>query len=228
MNIQQPQWEHSYRNRDNFLFYPHEEIIRFVSKYIRKQVGLNEYHPQPEAAVDPVKFLDVGCGIGRHLVYAHRMQLEPYGIDLSLFAVDTARRWAEAEGISEVTERIRQGDVRHLPWPDDFFQVAVSHGVFDSMHFEVAVAAIQEVSRVLGKGCLFYLDLVAHPEGSAGEETVQTAHEQGTVQSYFTPEKIALLLGDCFEVVETVLIKRESLPSHVRSHRYHLVLRNLK
>ena len=33
------EWEKSYKNFDNFLFYPHEEVIRFVSKYIRKKVG---------------------------------------------------------------------------------------------------------------------------------------------------------------------------------------------
>ena len=36
-------WDKSYKNRDNYIFYPHEEIIRFISKYIRKRVGLNEF-----------------------------------------------------------------------------------------------------------------------------------------------------------------------------------------
>ena len=36
-------WEESYRRKENFVFYPHEEIIRFVSKYIRKRVGLDEW-----------------------------------------------------------------------------------------------------------------------------------------------------------------------------------------
>jgi len=39
----QEAWEESYRRGDNFVFYPHEEVIRFVSKYIRKRVGLNEF-----------------------------------------------------------------------------------------------------------------------------------------------------------------------------------------
>ncbi len=28
-------WEESYLKKDNFVFYPHEEVIRFFSKYIR-------------------------------------------------------------------------------------------------------------------------------------------------------------------------------------------------
>ncbi len=36
-------WEESYRRKENFVFYPHEELIRFVSKYIRKRIGLDEW-----------------------------------------------------------------------------------------------------------------------------------------------------------------------------------------
>lgn len=44
MDNNRAEWNSSYENRDNFVFYPHEEIIRFVSKYIRKRVGLDEFH----------------------------------------------------------------------------------------------------------------------------------------------------------------------------------------
>lgn len=37
------EWEDSYSKRDNYLFHPHEEVIRFVSKYIRKRVGLSQF-----------------------------------------------------------------------------------------------------------------------------------------------------------------------------------------
>jgi len=40
MENQKKKWEESYLNRDNFVFYPHEEVIRFVSKSIRKRIGL--------------------------------------------------------------------------------------------------------------------------------------------------------------------------------------------
>lgn len=36
-------WEESYRRKENFVFYPHEELIRFVSKYIRKRTGLAQW-----------------------------------------------------------------------------------------------------------------------------------------------------------------------------------------
>ncbi len=35
MDNQKYEWDKSYQNLDNFVFYPHEEVIRFVSKFIR-------------------------------------------------------------------------------------------------------------------------------------------------------------------------------------------------
>lgn len=43
MDLKKDNWNNSYKNRDNFIFYPHEEIIRFVSKYIRKRIGIDEF-----------------------------------------------------------------------------------------------------------------------------------------------------------------------------------------
>jgi len=33
MHNQREQWEDSYRKKDNFVFFPHEEIIRFSQVY---------------------------------------------------------------------------------------------------------------------------------------------------------------------------------------------------
>lgn len=232
MNNQQQQWEESYQNRDNFLFYPHEEVIRFVAKYVRKQTGLREFASHP-GILDPARLLDLGCGIGRHVVYGHRMGLEAYGVDLSHVAIETARTWAQEEGIDRVEERLVQGDVRRLPWQDDFFSYGVSHGVLDSMHFETAKEAMQELSRVMRPGGLFYLDLVsgddsAHAREYAGEEVVESAHEKGTIQSYYNFTKLSALLEGCFEPTEINLVRKDNVLTGTRISRYHVIGRNLK
>ena len=56
-------WEQSFINKDNYIFYPDEDVIRFVSKYIRKRVGLNDYDNKLHN-IDEIKLLDLGCGIG--------------------------------------------------------------------------------------------------------------------------------------------------------------------
>lgn len=68
------EWNSSYLNRDNFLFYPHEEVIRFFSKYIIKRIGLNEFYKVSNIHRKP-KILDIGCGIGRHIFLVKRCRL---------------------------------------------------------------------------------------------------------------------------------------------------------
>jgi SAM-dependent methyltransferase len=187
VSTNQSEWDKSYENRDNFVFYPHEEVIRFVSKFIRKRVGLHEF-----MSVDPYaeerRVLDLGCGIGRHVMYCHAMGLNAYGIDLSDVATGVAREWGKQEQLPEPEKRIQQGDIRALPWNDGFFEYAVSHGVLDSMPFEIARADCVELARVIPVGGLFYCDLISGDDSSharefSGEQVVKTMHEQGTVSN---------------------------------------------
>ncbi|HEY8101587.1 MAG TPA: class I SAM-dependent methyltransferase [Burkholderiaceae bacterium] len=225
------EWDQSYDNRDNYVFYPHEEVIRFVSKFIRKRIGLNEFRDvSPE--IKDKRVLDLGCGIGRHVIYCQDMGLEAYGIDLSDVAVDLARKWGQQNGLHEPEQRIRQGDVRHLPWDKGFFRYAVSHGVLDSMPFEIARAACVELARVMPVGGLFYCDLISgddskHAREFSGEEIVNTAHEHGTIQLYFNLAKIQSMIEGVFEIDECNLVRRENILRGGYTSRYHLVLKRI-
>jgi SAM-dependent methyltransferase len=233
MTMKQNEWDKSYDNRDNFLFYPHEEVIRFVSKFIRKKVGLAEFHDvASDISEGGGRVLDLGCGIGRHVIYCHDMGLEAYGVDLSDVAVEVARKWGIKNGLLEAEQRIRQGDIRQLPWDDEFFLYAISHGVLDSMPFEIARAACVELARVMPIGGLFYCDLISgddsqHTREFSGEEIVNTAHEQGTVQLYFNLAKIQSMIQGVFEIDECNLVRREDILRGGYSSRYHLSLRRI-
>jgi SAM-dependent methyltransferase len=225
-------WEASYANRDNFLFHPHEEVIRFVARFVRKRVGLDAF---VDVASDPGarRVLDLGCGIGRHVIYCAQMGLQAYGVDLSESAVQTAREWAKDVLGSEAGGRIVQGDVRQLPWASEYFDFGVSHGVLDSMPFALARAACGELARVMKAGGLFYCDLVSgddsrHAREFTGEERVTTAHERGTIQLYFNYVRVCELFAGLFEIVECVLIRREDVLKGSRTARYHLVLRRTR
>lgn len=225
------EWDKSYESRDNFVFYPHEEVIRFVSKFIRKRVALNEFRDSAQGS-SLGRVLDLGCGIGRHVIYCHEMGLEAYGVDLSDTAIGVAREWAKEKHLPEPEKRVLQGDVRHLPWENGFFRYAVSHGVLDSMPFEIARAACVELARVMPVGGLFYCDLISgddsrHAREFNGEEIVTTAHEQGTVQLYFNLGKIMSMIQKVFEIDECILIRRENVLRGGYTSRYHLVLRRI-
>lgn len=229
MNDMKAEWEQSYENRDNFLFFPQEEVVRFFAKYIRKRTSLNLSHDAAPGS-GYGRILDLGCGIGRHVIFSHKMGLDAYGIDLSETAIQVARKWAAEKGVMAAEERILQGDVRKLPWADGFFRYAVSHGVLDSMPFEIARAACIELSRVMSAGGLFYCDVVSgddalHAREYSGEEIVTTAHELGTVQLYFNLEAIHSMIDGAFDISECILIRRENVLRRDYTSRYHLVLR---
>lgn len=229
MSTQKQQWDESYTNRDTFIYYPHEEIVRFISKYVRKRTGVTSFKDARDFG-GAAKVLDLGCGQGRHVIYAHEMGLDPYGVDLSDKAIGDAREWAKRAGVAQPEERLKQGDIRHLPWADGFFDVVVSHGVLDSMHFAIACEAMQEAHRVLKPGAFFYCDLVsgddsAHSREFAEEEVVEAGRERGTIQSYFNYAKILTLIGDRFEIAENFLIRKENLVKGGYISRYHLTLK---
>ncbi len=224
------EWEGSYRNGGNFVFYPHEEVKRFFSKYIRKRIGLDEF--QDIKTVSGKRVLDLGCGIGRHVIYCHEMGLDGYGIDLSDSAIRVAVEWASRVGMKEPESKIIQGDIRKLPWPDGFFDYAVSHGVLDSMSSQIASVAWSELARTMRVGGLFYCDLIsgddsAHSREYADEEMVTTKHEQGTIQSYFNFSKISSMTDGLFEIVECFLIRKEEVLRGGHISRYHLVLKKV-
>lgn len=227
----QQEWDRSYEKRDNFVFYPHEEVIRFVSKFIRKRIGLNEFRDVAPASAQG-RVLDLGCGIGRHVIYCHDMGLEAYGVDLSNAAINVATEWAAQKGMSEADRKILQGDIRQLPWEDGFFSFAISHGVLDSMPFDIARAACMELARVMTKDGLFYCDLISgddskHSREYCGEEVVATNHEHGTVQLYFNLSKIRSMIDGVFEIVECILIRREEVLRGGYASRYHLILKKV-
>lgn len=217
------EWNESYRNRDNFVFYPHEEIIRFFARYISKRIGIHHYQARHQLAEMP-KVLDLGCGIGRHLVFAAKTGVDIYGIDLSAQAIETAQAWLSQEGLTLSEARLQQGSITTMPWRDAYFDFAFSHGVLDSMYFDIARAGIVELARVMKPNALFYCDLIA---GDDGDVLVETQHEQGTVQSYYTQERIEQLIADYFSLKEVVLIHRENVMSGQIGSRWHLVLERL-
>ncbi len=217
------EWNSSYERRENFVFWPADEVVRFVSRYLRKRVDLDtviDILPGSKNA----KVLDLGCGIGRNLAFGKAMGLEMYGIELSSVAVEKARTWLPSLASDE---RIVLGDVRKLPWQDAFFDHALSDSVLDSMPFEFSSSGIQETARVLKPGGLFYCNLIAEKTSSGlfvGEK-VQKGHESGTIQSYFDRNQIESLFNHSFEFLRFELHCIEDASRQPSRCRWHLVLK---
>lgn len=224
MDIKLDEWNKSYEHRDNVLFYPHEEIIRFVSKYLRKRTGIDEFlNIRPNFK----KVLDLGCGAGRHVFYLDEIGFEAYGIDLSNIAINYADAMCNFLRKPHLASHFTIGDITDMKYDSNTFDFMVSHGVLDSMRFSIALSAMQEAARVLKKGGLFYLDLIMNSDFSDIEVTVDTKHEYGTIQSYFNDEKINRLLGESFNVLDFTIIEGHRRDMSLTDRRAHLVVERL-
>jgi SAM-dependent methyltransferase len=104
--------------------------------------------------VEPKKgrALDLACGTGRHTVALREAGFDVYGLDLSPVLLGTARERPRLQG------RIVQGDMRNLPFQEEFhlvFNLFTSFGYFSDTENEKAVC---EMARILRPGGQLVMD----------------------------------------------------------------------
>jgi ubiquinone/menaquinone biosynthesis C-methylase UbiE len=224
------EWNMSYANRDNFVFYPQEDVIRFISKYISKRIGLDDFIDKNNYLQRP-KVLDFGCGIGRHVKLLDEFKLDAYGFDLSKEAIAVAKSNFAKLKLHNLADKIIVSDITKLPYKNDYFDFMLSHGVLDSMPFEIAKKGINELYRVLKPNGLIYLDLISTDDSSFDnsklfERTISQEHEKGTIQTYFNIERIKELIEPKYEIVEIYKItKEDQISLNLVISRFHIIIK---
>lgn len=226
MNLKVNEWNESYNRQENFIFYPKEEVVKFLNRFIKKRIGLNAFKNLLMA--EPGKQLvglDLGCGIGRNTVLFEEFGIEGHGLDISSEAISVAKELSKAMGY-EIAERFKVIQEVAIPFPDKFFDFAVSDSVLDSMEFKFAKTYLKELDRTVKR--YVYLNLVS-TEGSEAqtkESLVSGKHEFGTIQSYFDLPKIEdLISGTDFKIVQLFKTTQEDEVNKQKLFaRFHIVL----
>jgi len=104
----------------------------------------------------PGRVLDIGCGSGVYLEELLHMGFEACGMDISeeMLAVSRTRL---AGAVAEQRLHLAQGDVEHIPFESNAFDLVICIGVFGYLLSDEA--AITEILRVLKPGGFLLLNL---------------------------------------------------------------------
>ncbi len=135
--IESKAWDWS-KNQDNQWLIPSMESCYLSESW--KSKGFN-------------KFLDLGCGLGRHSIYFAQKGFEVNSVDLSDYGINHVKEWAEKENLNIKADLC---DMINLPFDDDTFDCIMAYNVIYHTDTEGFIKSLKEIKRVLkSKGELF-------------------------------------------------------------------------
>jgi ubiquinone/menaquinone biosynthesis C-methylase UbiE len=217
-------WEESYGRLENYIFYPQAEVVKFLNRFIRKKTGINQFRDIYNPRL-PLTALDFGCGIGRNVLLFEEFGIKGYGIDISSNAINTAKELAEYfyPENRDLQGRFQSINDTKLPFDDQFFDFAVCDSVLDSMNFNIAQEIVRELDRTVKK-YLFVTLIAGTGDNAATEVIVDSIHENGTIQSFFTEAKIEKLIQNTGWTIKWMsLIQEKQITTGVENARYFAV-----
>ncbi len=220
-------WDRAYKRGGNMLFYPHEEIVRFLNRYVRKRVDYNEFRDilaLSEKEWRGFRSLDFGCGCGRHVNLLDDFSLNPTGIDISDIAIETGKKWFASIGKERLCDRLVVGDVCNLPFEDQMFDIIVSHSVLDCMPRELGIQGMKEAKRVLKTGGMMCMDFRIDIHGIDHDWVRKGVFDEGTTWTGFTEDSLREYLGEDVDIVEWKTITLEE-DAEVIGKRAHLIMK---
>ncbi len=96
-DFKKSKWDQSYTRGENFIFFPKEEVVKFLNNYIRKKSGVNSYTDILKLSAR-FKALDLGCGVGRQTFLLQEFGFDSFGVDISQVALEKAKETSKALG----------------------------------------------------------------------------------------------------------------------------------
>ena len=159
------------------------------------------------------KVLDLGCGVGRHLVYLSGQGFETHGLDISAAGVERCQKELAQH---HVQATVQVADMFAIPYPNLWFDWVLSvqviyHTTADALH-----QVIQHVHDKLKPGGFFYVtfppvDNISPDSGQEVEPRTYLKEEDGEplLHHYVIAEEIEGLMRG-FTLLEKRLEPRES------------------
>lgn len=102
------------------------------------------------------RFLDLGCGLGRHSILFAKNGFETYALDLSQDGIDCLNKKAHELGV-EINAT--KGDINHLPYAPEMFDCLLAYHVISHTDTHGIVGIVSEIHRVLKTDGEFFVTL---------------------------------------------------------------------
>ena len=151
------------RTASEILPYVQEMIAGTNGNMYRDLIGRLQSYPIPKLPIGrrgPGLFLDIGCGWGRWMASAARLGFKPVGVDIKWEAAKATRQVLADLGLPGFAV---VADLRALPFKTERFDFVWSYSVIQHTHRKRACACLQEIARVLKKGCECQLEFPIRP-----------------------------------------------------------------
>ena len=152
------------------------------------------------------RVLDLGFGIGRHVILFSRKGFETYGIEPTHTGFSYCKEWLETEGLKA---NIRIGEMTELPYEDGFFDFVLSwnvvyHGTIDDL-----IRAMAEIYRVTAQGGMAYITLNSTKNKYYGQGTeietntfLNPMKTDGDLPHHYSDKNEVLALFEKWEIIQ--------------------------
>lgn len=203
------QWDQCWDNVENQPWYPDEQVVRFLARYVARRMGFSKKEVKyNEALSQKPRGLDLGCGKGRHVVLMSEMDIQSYGCDISQSGLQFSKNWLDSKNLEA---ELKQASIDKLPYEDGFFDFVICHGVLDHCLDKPRKDSVKEVLRVLKPGGYYFFSVISEHDSAFGqgkkveEDTwiIEEGFEKNIPQAFFTLDRIDKEFRD-FEVVSVV------------------------
>jgi SAM-dependent methyltransferase len=128
------------------------------------------------------RVLDVGCGIGRHVIYFAENGFETFGFDLSKSALDRARALLSERNLK--ADLTMQDMFELFPYASNFFDGVISTRALGHGYRSDIERSLAEIDRVLVNKGLVFLQLPSWSEGERVENPKAVEVEPRTLLWY--------------------------------------------
>jgi SAM-dependent methyltransferase len=113
----------------------------------------------------PVRPLDLGCGIGRHALMFATLGFDTTAVDMAEQGLAEVRRAAETEGLAIATHT---APMTELPFADGAFDYVLAFNVLYHGDGDVVRSAFGEIARVLEPGGTFQATMLSKRNAGFG------------------------------------------------------------